>query len=581
MLLWIHRLWRKLPIHSKLLVCLITVSVSCMISIFLICVQQMSVAQKESALFSAQRATAQAADSINFRMDILRQSAYSFAYSNEDVRTILSRDYSRIPLNKQTQDYRTLCRILLQIGSTYSQFATDVSLYATDTFCYASLHSDSVIKPFSSLIQNEWYQQMGSPSRFSYFVPPSLNSPIGSVGVVYFISESSDYSKSVGAIQFNTPEILIRQTLEKCLITPNSVCSIYNEKNVLISSTSAQAPLLLRDKNQEKSILFELKIPECHWRMYLWIPESDLTIIQNSGVQLLLLCCIAILLCCFLASSLISRGFSKRLTLLTGRMSLWPEGFQFAPLPMMLPCDQGDEVDMLWTGYNRLLTRIEKLKKENEEQEIMAAKADLALLQTKINPHFLFNTLDFVETILQNGRGEDSQLVIRQLSAFYRQSLNKGKELATLAEELKHIETYIALLRLCFDTTIHVEIRVPEELMNTRMPHLTLQPLIENAYRHGLIHFKNGTGQIILSAVRVDDEVHISVEDNGCGIPAKKLSNLFCEENVGLSNTNRRIRLYFGSDYGLCVESKENEYTKVIIRIPYQKKGDSHAHSDC
>ena len=198
------------------------------------------------------------------------------------------------------------------------------------------------------------------------------------------------------------------------------------------------------------------------------------------------------------------------------------------------------------------------------------------MLQAQINPHFLYNTLDAIVWSAEAGNQKQVIAMVGSLSDFFRTSLNKGKEIVTVKEDLQHVTSYLEIQQIRYLDILSYEIDVPEELFSNKLPKITLQPLVENALYHGIKN-KRGGGKITIKGWETVDSYYIEVADDGIGMTEERLAAVnngllesVPEENIlyGLYNVNERIRLNLGDDYGLVVDSKYQEGTKVTVHLP-------------
>ncbi|MBO6206107.1 MAG: sensor histidine kinase [Lachnospiraceae bacterium] len=213
------------------------------------------------------------------------------------------------------------------------------------------------------------------------------------------------------------------------------------------------------------------------------------------------------------------------------------------------------------------------------EQERLR-RAEFELLQAQINPHFLYNTLD---AIVWSAESKDEEQVIRMtrsLSDFFRASLSKGRDEISLRDELVHVRSYLEIQQIRYQDILTYAIDIDERYMDCRIPKITLQPLVENALYHGIKN-KRGGGSIRLYAQDDAGEENgfvICVEDNGAGMDEKRLAEVRDglikkapaeTEIYGLFNVNERIKLDFGTEYGISVQSEQNQGTKIYVHLPF------------
>ena len=214
----------------------------------------------------------------------------------------------------------------------------------------------------------------------------------------------------------------------------------------------------------------------------------------------------------------------------------------------------------------------EQVKKEQKQLR----KAEFELLQAQINPHFLYNTLDAIVWSAEAGNQKQVVNMVGSLSDFFRSSLNKGKEIVSIKEELVHVKSYLEIQQIRYQDILCYEINVPESLNKYQIPKITIQPIAENALYHGIKN-KRGGGKIAIEGYENEDAVIIEVKDNGIGIDEKRLleikESLESSDNnsnsiYGIYNVNERIRLNYGEQYGLKICSIYGEGTTVKILIP-------------
>jgi len=208
---------------------------------------------------------------------------------------------------------------------------------------------------------------------------------------------------------------------------------------------------------------------------------------------------------------------------------------------------------------------------ELDHQAQLATKAELDALQAQINPHFLFNTLNTISMFTRTNPETARRLLIR-LASFFRHSLKRHGRFITLQEELEYIHTYLVLEKARFREKLRVLRNIDKSLLHYRIPVLTVQPLVENAVRHGITP-KEGPGTVQISAQLRGDEIEIAITDDGVGIQPDIMPRIFepgfgSGSGVGLSNVNERLKMLFGEDHGLHIESEPGYGTTVWLRVP-------------
>lgn len=217
----------------------------------------------------------------------------------------------------------------------------------------------------------------------------------------------------------------------------------------------------------------------------------------------------------------------------------------------------------LGEGIAKLLSN-QILTGRYEQQQILLTQAELRLLQAQVNPHFLFNALNTISAIIRRDPDKARQL-IQHLSQFFRRNLKQNIETVTISEELQHVRSYLEIELARFSDRLNVEIIVPDELMRVNLPTFTLQPLVENAIKHGTSSLLEN-GQITIRGYVFDHNLVLEVEDNaGTYQPVSE------ESGLGMKIVDKRLKNMFGQQYGLKMNSQPNIWTRATITLPEDK----------
>jgi two-component system LytT family sensor kinase len=204
-------------------------------------------------------------------------------------------------------------------------------------------------------------------------------------------------------------------------------------------------------------------------------------------------------------------------------------------------------------------------EKKLEAQQLRLNEARLAALTSQINPHFLFNTLNSVSSLIRSNP-EQARSVVYRLSSILRRLLRKTDNLTPLREELAFIDNYMTIEMVRFGEKLRFVKEIDPETLDRLVPSMLLQPLIENSIRHGLATKVDG-GMIRVRSFLAEGRLHLVVEDDGVGIPETRLATLF-EQGIGVSNVNERMKVLYGPDYRMWIDSKPGEGTRTGIEIP-------------
>ena len=236
-----------------------------------------------------------------------------------------------------------------------------------------------------------------------------------------------------------------------------------------------------------------------------------------------------------------------------------------------------NEISSLTRSFNKMTERIDELMKNNRKEQAEKRKSELKALQSQINPHFLYNTLDSIIWLIET---EDLSQAIKMtsvLARFFRQAIGNSKIYVSVWQELEYTRNYLLIQQMRYKDKVAFRILVDEDVMECAIVKLVLQPLVENALYHGL-KYKTTQGNIIITGGREGDLVILKIQDDGIGMSKEALASVFKKKTsdkrhngVGMKNIEARLKMHYGPDYGLFVESKEGRGTTVTVTIPYKR----------
>lgn len=234
------------------------------------------------------------------------------------------------------------------------------------------------------------------------------------------------------------------------------------------------------------------------------------------------------------------------------------------------------EIQHLGRSIGDMAERIQVLMDDIVTEHESKRKSEFDTLQSQINPHFLYNTLDIIVWMIENEQKNEAVKVVTALARFFRISLSKGKSIIPVRDELEHVRNYLMIQQMRYKNKFTYRIEPEEDTLDLASLKLMMQPLVENAIYHGM-EFMDGDGEIVVSTCLENGDLWVTIQDNGLGMTKEQADSLLTENahsssrrgsGIGVKNVNERIRLYFGEDYGLIIESEPDVGTTIRLHLP-------------
>ena len=321
----------------------------------------------------------------------------------------------------------------------------------------------------------------------------------------------------------------------------------------------------------EDTVIYSVQdVPDSNWRV-VGVSYIDETVNESvwQMARITVGTAVLILAAALLVGWIISHMLSRPLQQLETAMEQFEQdadGFTFQPVAGTR------EVQELSDSFGHMVGRIQRLMTTVREEEIDLRKTELKALQAQINPHFLYNTLDSIAWMCERGKNADAVKMVHALAKLFRISISKGHELIPIEKELQHAEAYLLIQKFRYKNQFTYHFTVDESCLHDLCNKITLQPIIENAITHGLDLLVE-PGHIEIEVAADGDDVLFKVSDDGIGMPPEQVAELLQNEpsdrtGIGIKNVNDRLRIYFGPQYGLSIESVPDEGTTVTIRMP-------------
>lgn len=328
---------------------------------------------------------------------------------------------------------------------------------------------------------------------------------------------------------------------------------------------------LVTDEGNDSKLYTMSRSDKTGWTVVGTAYTSELLKDDQSTRMLYFMVAAVILIGAVITSSIISRGITRPLEGLRDSMSYVQEGnFDKANVEIT----SNNEIGSLSKSFNVMTEKIHTLMEQNIYEQKQKRKSELKALQAQINPHFLYNTLDSIIWMSESGRNEEVVLMTSALSKLFRQSISNEKEQIPVCQEIEYVKNYLTIQKMRYKDKLEYHIEVTPEIMNASIIKFALQPLVENAIYHGL-KYKETRGNLWVRGYRNDERIYIEIEDDGIGMDEDTRAHIFDEKatdyksnGVGVTNVQRRLKLYYGQEYGITYASSPGSGTKAVVTIP-------------
>ncbi len=506
----------------------------------------------------------QGSDKINYRIERYNGLMDIIAY-NKRVKQILNNNYRYYSI--------LFVDIIEQIDPLFNNV-----LNQNDDVSDISIYTGNNVPEYGSFIisldrieKEQWYTSLNEGGLTKWFKTES--EIFGARKVYNEFTESFD----VVYIKINKEKLFtnldfIANSKYATFIFNNENDVIYEENMMpeVLQDTSAGKISSLKPGivkiNGESLMLVKGEIPEAGWNINYLVPIKAITLSAKAFVSITVIIIFSCLVLLMILSWIFSNAFVKRLHDLNKKIHLVQKG----DMQVEIQSPYTDEIGELTTSFGTMLDNINHLISEVYQSKIIQKEAELKVLQAQINPHFLYNTLSIINwKAIEIDAEEISQLTVN-VSNFYRSVLNRGKNLILLKNEIQNMKIYIDIQLIMHNNSFDVVYDIDEEILEYETINIILQPIVENAIVHGIEKKETGRGLLKISGRQIEDNIKITVEDNGVGMEASAEEAVLTEstKGYGIKNVNDRIKIFFGQQYGIHILSTPGVGTTVEITVP-------------
>lgn len=476
---------------------------------------------------------------------------------NENIRLALSQKYdSNFDMYLTYRD--TIDPLFLTIRSLNTDI-TSITIY-TDT----SIHPHgNILRPLTDAQDKIWFEQACSTTAPFFSLSQDGQT-------MYLLCQMHyDYVPYTSiicmAIDFQSAMLPAKNLFNDnygFLLTDSTGKVMYQYAD---STENESVPEILNDDGLSDYITETEPLSNFGWTAFLYRPAS---FISASAINITYIVLAMILLCIaliFLTSTLLSKIVVSPIEKLSSCMEQVEQGnYEIDIIP-----GSTDEVGHLISSFKQMVETLNNLVNEVLLSKIRQQKYEIEILQSQINPHFLYNSLSLINSkAIIAGQNDISQMA-RLLSTFYRTMLNKGQQITTIASELENTKSYISIQQMMHSYSFDVVYDIDESILEYPIPNLLIQPLAENAILHGLDHRELPSKAILsISCYQEDEDIVFKIMDNGCGMSDEECRQILTKDSkgYGVKNVHQRIQLYYGEEYGLTFHSTKGMGTYVLLK---------------
>lgn len=499
---------------------------------------------------------------------------------NKDMNMILSMKPDDMKIPEQMAAFNNMVSYT-QMMETNSEF--DHIVYFVDDKFIAT-GTDTLFRKLSAVRNTDWGNKVYASNGAATWVlrqESSLNATESYLALGRLLWNPRDYMDPAGIVTLNVDLKQIQQSLIKS--DPTQLVYVESEDGELITSSGGQelSSMRLPQPMDSHGTFTNIHLDSGSYlargqkigdtNLYLMSVISHeaasdaLLSIRNQMLTVYSIVCVILLVFIFP----VARSITRRIFLLMNRMSQVRQG----RLKQLEIEPRKDEVGQLISSYNYMINSVQELMEEQFKLGQEKNEAELRALQSQINPHFLYNTLDMINWMAQRDERDNIQQVVYALSDYYKLILNKGEDFVSVRDEVRLSEIYMEIQRKRFRNRIQLVTDIAEETLDCLIPKITLQPLVENAILHGITEKPGGTGVIMLYGSIEQGRLRIAVEDDGVGFKsASDETRRHRGSGYGVKNIEKRLALFFGQPTDLNFRTPESGGTCVYFDVPIVRR---------
>lgn len=595
---FLRRIWQRATgssIRTRLIVSF-SVPVIIAMCLAMIGIHKILIVKNEQQVLSRAMASYnQSYDLIESYIDTMFYVSDNIYYNGDLQRIVGSRDFAdERDMDERYREFYLLDKVFTSAENASVIYRAGIFLRGDIPYTNNKLHIMSMESLFS---RSDYMRYVYTVRRERmYYSPPveittpGVTEPTRAVTLLRPINATDGTAQQIGIAQVCVAVEDFTDVLSYAQTTEGAFVYLADEYRQLIASTDEdyywtmksrrELPLNNTDETWSKVqmdgreyYLLRRKVPEARWTLATMIPVEDVAAEGRYLTVIISVLTFVIIASIVSVAVLLSSSYTRRLKNLNGMIQKVRSG----ELKAARYRDSGnDEISELFRSFNEMTVELKNLMRAQYRSGKAVKSAELRALQAQINPHFLYNTLDLINWEAFEHDAPEISEIAQNLARFYRISLNKGRQIVTIREELEHVTAYVSIENKHFDNAIHLHKAVPEELLGLACINIILQPFVENAILHGFAPDSTRKACNIRIAAQQDGGVVVfSITDDGAGMTEEQIEQIFVKNTArkasgyGIKNIHSRIQLLFGEAYGVSYRKEDSALgTTAYITLP-------------
>ncbi|CAH1192328.1 hypothetical protein PAECIP111891_00267 [Paenibacillus allorhizoplanae] len=578
-------------LRTKIIIYFLIINIIVTSSLGLIYYWKSTQIMQEEAVKNTQSTLSRVAIDLLNLTDRIRQVSDSIS-ANPDIRQYLKRPVTEDDFQQRMEDFMTITNIIQSFP--YNQEIFKIRIFFNNPIVYSKNKVN--LLSMEHVADAPWYRDVNEQhgkivwtNTYPYKFYPEWQENI--ISCVRVLNDFEQLDRRLGYVSIDLKESDIYKVIEateevlngKLFIVNTGGTILSNQDSALIGKSINEIKgfehLILDEKKSVRSVVKGIN----SLVIVKSIESSDMKIVSAISMEsvveknrIIMSFLLQSFVFIFLVSILLAVLLSKNVTGRVFQLIEYVRRVDIEGDNSLLKVKHNDEISSLMISFNNMVARNRTLIKEVYKEKISKKEAEMRALQAQINPHFLYNTMDTINWMALKYKARDIMHMTQLLSRFYRLSLNEGRDVVNIEDEIEHIKTYIDIQKNRFEDDIEAYFDICPELYRYSTIKLLLQPIVENAIFHGIQKKPDQKGVIRIIGIKDDQIIKIRIIDDGAGMDRETVTKLEAglieadnhSGGYGLKNITQRIKLYYGEEYGMKIDSEPEKGTCVELFFP-------------